>query len=222
MAARALPIEILRGVNLEADELIAGLALAQPKTAKRIVSSDRDFLQLISPTTSVYAPVSKVIIDHANFDEMAPPKTPSGARIVFPRDRYVDYRALSGDPSDTLTGVPGVGALSAAKLVAAAPVDSYFGDAASVRAALGRKSAAVEQAFADGTAREIVERNRVLMDLRQPAECWSRLDELTTRGPWDRSAFESWLDEQKLTTVDRGMFVGAMEGLSKVKRSANG
>jgi len=72
MAAATLPIEIVRGVNVEADELIAGLALAEPETPKRIISNDRDFLQLISPTTSVYAPVTKVVIDEGMVDNATP------------------------------------------------------------------------------------------------------------------------------------------------------
>lgn len=210
-AAKMLPVEVVRGENTEADDLIAGLVQANADAPKRIVSTDRDFLQLIGPATSVYAPVKKLVIDEGNFDEAVAPK---GVTKMFPRQRYLDYRALIGDPSDNLRGVPGMGPLSAAKLLVAAPLDDYFGNAPTVRAALGRRSDAVELAFTDGSAREVVERNRTLMDLRRPAPCWDELDALTTRGAWDRPAFEAWLAEQRFSAVDEPALYAQLEALA--------
>jgi 5'-3' exonuclease len=215
MCASMLPFEVLRDENTEADDLIAGLVHHNPDIDKRIVSTDRDFLQLIGPTTTVYAPVKKLVIDERNFDEAAMPKTSSGDIVPFPRERFLDYRALTGDPSDNLPGVPGIGPLSAAKMLAASPLDPYFGDAVAVRTALGRKSALAEAAFADGSAEAIVGRNRTLMDLRLAAPCWTDLPSYTTTGRWDRAAFEAWLEEQKITSVDRAQLVARIESLAK-------
>ena len=214
MCAAMLPVEVLRGENTEADDLIAGLAHHNPELEKRVVSTDRDFLQLVGPKTSVYAPVKKIVIGEDNFDAEAMPKTSAGEIVAFPRGRFLDYRALTGDPSDNLPGVLGIGPLSAAKLLAAATLDAYFGKPDAVRAALGRKSAAVEAAFADGSAQAIVERNRTLMDLRLGAPCWDDLPSYTTRGRWDRPAFEAWLDEQRITSVERAPLIERMETLS--------
>jgi DNA polymerase-1 len=214
MATAMLPINVLRMKNTEADDLIAGLVAKHPGIAKRIVSGDRDFLQLIGPKTTIYSPIKKVVVDEGNFFEQTAPKTSSGERIAFPRERFLDYRTLVGDPSDTLAGVAGAGALSAAKLVAAAPLDAYFGDAAAVRAALGRRSEPLERAFADGSAAAVVERNRTLMDLRLPAPCWDVLDAATARGTWDRVAFEAWLREEKLSSVDPAVTIAQMERLA--------
>jgi DNA polymerase-1 len=210
VAARVMPFEIVRGKNTEADDLIAGTVQANKRARKRIVSTDRDFLQLIDATTSVLSPVKKLVIDASNFAEAV---TPAGANAI-PRDRYLDYRALVGDPSDDLPGVPGIGPLSAAKLVERAPLASYFGDAAAVRAALGRKSERVETAFADGAAAEVVARNRALMDLRLPAPCWDELESLTVRGAWDPAAFEAWLGEQRFGSLDAAAVTARMETLA--------
>jgi len=215
MCAAMLPIEVLRGQNTEADDLIAGLVHHNPKVEKRIVSTDRDFLQLIGPKTTVYAPVKKVVIGEENFDAEAMPKTSSGEIVTFPRTRFLDYRALTGDPSDNLPGVLGIGPLSAAKLLAVGDLDGYFGKPHAVRAALGRKSVAVEAAFADGTAEAIVARNRTLMDLRLGAPCWDDLPSYTTSGRWDRPAFEAWLDERKITSVERAPLFERMEALAR-------
>ena len=210
-AARALPIEIVRGVNTEADDLLAGLVHASPGVPKRIVSTDRDFLQLIGPETTVYSPVKKLIIDDANFDEAV---TPSGAPGMCPRDRFLDYRALVGDASDDLPGVPGVGALSAIKLLTAAPLAEYFARPELVARALGRRSERLERAFADGSAAAIVERNRLLMDLRLPAPSWEQLDALTSRGAWDPGAFKAWLEEQRFSSLDQPALLARMEELA--------
>jgi DNA polymerase-1 len=211
-ACAALPVDVVRGKNTEADDLIAGLVQANPDARKRIVSTDRDFLQLIDASTSVYAPVKKLVIDESNFDDCVLPK---GATRVSLRSCYVDYRALTGDTSDDLPGVPGIGPLSAVKLLANGPLDAYFGDAARVRAALGRRSELVERAFAGNAAREIVVRNRTLMDLRLPAPCWDELDALTTRGAWDRPAFQAWFDEQRFSGVDAPALLARLESLAE-------
>jgi 5'-3' exonuclease len=221
-AAPHLPIEIVRGKNTEADDLVAGLVQANPKSRIRIVSTDRDFLQLIGPNLDVYAPVRKLIIDESNLFDVMAPKTSTGKSVLFPRERFLDYRALIGDTSDDLPGVPGVGPLSAAKLLAAAPLDSYFAPdthpvrAPGVRTALERKSDAIERAFADGSAREIVERNRALMDLRRPSPCWDELDKLTARGRWDRDRFGAWFSEQRFAGVDEKQLTARMEELAGV------
>lgn len=214
MAAAMLPVDVLRGANTEADDLIAGLVHANPDLAKRIVSTDRDFLQLIGPSTSVYAPVKRIIIDERNFFDAFGLKAAPGTEAPFPRDRFLDFRALNGDPSDNLPGVPGIGPLSAAKLLALAPLDTYFGHEDAVREALGRKNLAVEMAFGHGNAKEIVERNRALMDLRLPAPCWAELPALTIRGAWDRDRFDGWYTEQKISAVDRDQLFERLEALA--------
>jgi hypothetical protein len=110
--------------------------------------------------------------------------------------------------------VPGVGALSAIALLLRAPADAYVADPALVRPALGRRNERVEQAFADGSAREIIDRNRLLMDLRRPAPCWDELDALTTRGSWDEAALRAWLVEQNLSSVDQPALIARLETLA--------
>jgi DNA polymerase-1 len=215
MAADVLPLEILRGMNVEADDLVAGLVSAHHDAPKRIVSTDRDFYQLIGPSVSVYAPVKKLIVDDSNFDDVAWGKRVGPPRPI-PRERFLDYRAVTGDTSDDLPGVPGVGPGSAQAMLRRAPLDSYFGNARAVQNALGRRSLVIEKAFRDGSAREVVDRNRTLMDLRLPAPCWSELDTLTRRGRWQRDAFERWLDDQRISNVDRKLLMPRMEQLATV------
>lgn len=111
--------EILKKSNLnfiekagyEADDIIATLDLAHdnPNIQNYIYSADFDLLQLISGNTFVIKPSSKeeVIINHeifVNKNSITPSQIP-------------DLKGLSGDPSDNLPGVKGIGPKTATKLL---------------------------------------------------------------------------------------------------------
>jgi DNA polymerase-1 len=213
-AAGALPITVLRGVNTEADDLMAALALQASEASVRVASTDRDFLQLVDDRLSIYAPVKRAVIDVTNFEESVAPRMSDGTPVLFPRERYLDYRALSGDASDNLPGVPGVGAIGAARLMAAGTMETYFEDPGQVSVALGRRNAKLEAAFADGSAREAVERNRGMMDLRLAAAGYPDLSDYRQQGTWDEVAFRAWFKEQRIAGVENEAVVRAMEALA--------
>jgi 5'-3' exonuclease len=201
-AARSLPIEILRGKNTEADDLVAALVLQSKAAVVRICSTDRDFLQLVDERVSVYAPVKRLVIDSANFAEATSPRDSSDRPAFFPRERFLDYRAASGDASDNLPGLPGVGALTAAKLLAYAPLDAYFAKPMLVSTALERRNVKLEGALRTPEAREIVERNRDLMDLRKAALAYPDLAPYTITGTWDEGTFRAWVADQRISGVE--------------------
>src|SRR5690606_37183888 len=116
--------------------------------------------------------------------------------------RFVDFRALVGDTSDDLPGVPGIGTLTAAKLLAAHPLDDYFADPGLVAEALERSNRRVEAAFASEEARQVVERNRALMDLRAAAARYPDLEPYKQRGRWDPNAFRAWLKSLRAARLD--------------------
>jgi len=96
-----LPMHQLSIEKLEADDIIAFLAKQASKTNKKvtIVSSDKDFLQLIDKNVEVYAPVKKKTYNLDNVkDEIG----------VLPQN-YNIVKALLGDNSDGLRGVKGLG-----------------------------------------------------------------------------------------------------------------
>jgi DNA polymerase-1 len=96
--------------GVEADDVIASAAteasvLGLPAV---VYSSDRDFLQLVSEDVTVLPPErSRSIYTAAEvFNRFR----------VYPR-QFVDFKALQGDPSDNLQGVPGIGPKTAAALL---------------------------------------------------------------------------------------------------------
>jgi len=96
-----LPLQQIIIEKLEADDIIAYLAKQASKNNKKvtIVSSDKDFLQLVNNNINVYAPVKKKTFTSSNIlDELK----------VLP-ENYNIVKALLGDNSDNLQGVKGLG-----------------------------------------------------------------------------------------------------------------
>ncbi len=95
----------------EADDVIASLVRLDPARSTRIVSTDRDYLQLVTDQVRLLVTAGR-----------------GGPRLLGPAevlDRYgvhpqqwCDFRALTGDPADHIPGVRGVGAKTAARLLA--------------------------------------------------------------------------------------------------------
>ena len=97
-----LPVQQLVMDKLEADDIMAWIAKkASYSNVKKctIVSSDKDFLQLVDGTIEVYAPVKKKTFTKDNiFEELK----------VLP-ENYNIVKALVGDNSDNLQGIKGLG-----------------------------------------------------------------------------------------------------------------
>ena len=109
----ALGISCLRRDGFEADDLIATLA-ARARGEKRecyILSGDKDLLQLVGGGTYVIHP-PKGAEDFPVLDRDGV----YAARSVYP-EQIVDYLALTGDQSDNVPGVAGVGEKTAVKLL---------------------------------------------------------------------------------------------------------
>jgi len=96
---QVLPISLTYIDYVEADDIIAYLANHYFKKEVTIISSDKDFLQLVNPRIKVWAPTKKKMYDEALVKE---------EYGVIPQN-LVYYRVLTGDKSDNIDGVRGVG-----------------------------------------------------------------------------------------------------------------
>ena len=99
---QCLPITTMAIDHIEADDAIAYIAneiFTEPENRITIVSTDRDFLQLVNKRITVWSPVKKIMY------------TPAVMREEFGLDskNYLLYRALTGDKSDNIPGVNGIG-----------------------------------------------------------------------------------------------------------------
>ncbi len=104
--AEAFGIPILEIPGFEADDLIASLAtkLDHPVV---IVGGDKDLLPLVSEKIILWDPMKDEVIDLQTVKE----------RYGIEPPKLLDVRALAGDPSDNIPGIPGVGEKTALKLV---------------------------------------------------------------------------------------------------------
>lgn len=111
--AAMLGLHILSREGYEADDILGTLARMAEESGDStayLLTGDRDALQLISPRVHVLLAGNNETTD---MDEAA-----FTARYGITPDRFVDVKALMGDTSDNIPGVPGVGEKTALKLIA--------------------------------------------------------------------------------------------------------
>ena len=108
-----LRIPLVHHEDYEADDLIATLAVKARGAGLEavIVTADRDFFQVVQPGITVMFN-RKGISDIVRYDVDAVTE-----RFGLPPEKYLDYVALKGDPSDNIPGVPGVGEKTASQLI---------------------------------------------------------------------------------------------------------
>lgn len=97
--------------GIEADDIIGTIASHHPECEVAILSSDRDLLQIIDPTTSVWL-MKKGISELEKMDEAA-----LYEKFQVTPDQIIDLKGLMGDASDNIPGIPSVGEKTAVKLL---------------------------------------------------------------------------------------------------------
>lgn len=105
----AMGIKIVAHEGYEGDDILGTLS-KKFETETIIVTGDRDSFQLVSPSTRIFW-TRKGVTDIEIYDE---------ARLLsdgFTVPQYIDYKALRGDTSDNIPGIPGVGEKTAKDLL---------------------------------------------------------------------------------------------------------
>lgn len=97
--------------GFEADDIIGTLVAKFPSVDKTILTSDKDLLQLINPTTKVML-MKKGISETLVLDEATLIKQEG----LTPK-QIIDLKGLMGDASDNIPGIPKVGEKTAKKLL---------------------------------------------------------------------------------------------------------
>lgn len=147
-AAEALKIATVELAGYEADDLIATYTrLARERGDHvRIVSSDKDLMQLIGEGVEMYDPMKSRVIGPDQVQE----------KFGVSPDKVLDVLSLMGDASDNIPGVPGIGPKTAAELIAT------FGDLDSILARAGeikqnkRRETLIENADAARMSRRLI------------------------------------------------------------------
>lgn len=112
---QAFGIATFDKAGFEADDLIATLAekfRKEPDVQVMVLTGDRDTLQLVEGEKVVVKMFNKGVSDTTVFDEVA-----VEAKYGLKPGQLIDYKALVGDASDNIKGVPGVGPKTAVELI---------------------------------------------------------------------------------------------------------
>jgi 5'-3' exonuclease len=94
------PVSVVRHATSECDDTLANLIRRSSSAVDWVlVSSDTDFIQLLQEHDNlrIYNPVQKKFVEAPDYP-------------------YVTWKALRGDPTDNIPGVPGIGDKTADKL----------------------------------------------------------------------------------------------------------
>ncbi|MBS3903643.1 MAG: hypothetical protein KGZ30_04720 [Anaplasmataceae bacterium] len=108
-------IAVFEAPGFEADDLIATLAkrFSEEKNLQIIIlTGDLDTLQLVDGKKVIVRVLKKGVSETFDYDEEAVRE-----RYGLKPEQLVDYKALVGDPSDNIKGVPGIGPKTATDLL---------------------------------------------------------------------------------------------------------
>ncbi|MDR0389357.1 MAG: DNA polymerase I, partial [Spirochaetaceae bacterium] len=145
----ALGVPLLRADGYEADDIIATLA-GQCRAEDRqcyILSSDKDLLQLVGKGTYELRPIKGARLDAEGPGAAGLPYDLIGPKEVKAEwgvepERMLDLLSLTGDSSDNVPGVKGVGEKTAIKLMTRyGSLDSIYENIAGIEGSVGKKLA---------------------------------------------------------------------------------
>ena len=186
-ATRAFELPCIEMEGFEADDLIATYARLACEAGgdTTIVSSDKDLMQLVGPTVSMYDPMKDRQINIPEVIE----------KWGVPPEQMIDLQALTGDSIDNVPGVPGIGPKTAAQLL------EMFGDLDTLLARAGeikqqkRRESIIEHAEKARISRELV-RLRDDVPVKEP------LDDLVLQ-PANGPRLISFLKAMEFTSLTR-------------------
>jgi 5'-3' exonuclease len=188
-------------VGLEADDVLgSAAALARRRgVAAALATGDQDAFALVAPTVQVF-----YLVTGSRMQQVSPSWL--RARYGVGPAEYPAFAALRGDASDCLPGVRGIGAVTAARLLAAyGQVEAALADPSGVARLLGPW---VAEALV--TQRATYELNRELMAIREDVA----LDVAACNRPLDGQTVAAVLEERGTGEL-AGRFLGSFALLGR-------
>lgn len=195
----ALGLKVLELEGYEADDILGTVSrMAQENNVMSyVLTGDRDSLQLIGDKTSVLLATNTdtVLFDRDRFFE----------KYGVEPESFVDVKALMGDSSDNIPGVPGIGEKTALKLIAEfGNIDRVYENLEN--AGLGKSAF---QKMTDG--RELAYLSKRLATIERAAPLGLELEALRTNGP-ERSGLLRLLSELEFTSVIKRLGLEIVSG----------
>lgn len=191
-------IKVIQVKGWEADDVIYGIT-KQAEVLRDdeennyvIVSTDEDFLQLVSPTTSVYSPVKQIYYDYYNFENLFGCKP----------ENFISYKILKGDSSDNISGIQGIGEKTGKKLVN--EYNGLIGILHPSNRELLMKSKVTQRIFTEDGLRTI-DRNNKLINIKEFVDYQDIEDDLystiTEQPSVDEKSARAFLMKYQLSSI---------------------
>lgn len=154
-----------------------------------IVTGDRDSLQLVSDSTEVF-------LTQKGVSEIEAYDVKRLAADGFTPDSFIDYKALRGDPSDNIPGIPGVGEKTAKQLI-----DKY-GSLEKLFLHAGEIPGKVGEKICHGRESAFLSRALAKIDTDVPVEC--SLEEIAFKPVFSREV-KRFLGELEIGALSNRM-----------------
>ena len=108
-SVKAFNLPSVELINYEADDLIATYSkqIIEAGAKVTIISSDKDFMQLVSDGVRLYDPMKSKVLGEKEVIE----------KFGVKPNKVIDVQSLAGDSSDNVPGVPGIGIKTASELI---------------------------------------------------------------------------------------------------------
>ena len=184
----AMGIKIVSMQGYEGDDILGTLSKRFDDDCV-IVTGDRDIFQLVSPTTKVFW-TKKGVSDIEVYDV---------DRLLqdgFTVQQFIDYKALRGDTSDNVPGIPGVGEKTAKQLL------EQFGSLENILANADKIPGKLGQNVANNKELALLSKELVTINCNVPVEC--TLDDIAFT-PVYSSAVKQKLAEFEITSLANRM-----------------
>ncbi|MCX6923632.1 MAG: DNA polymerase I [Verrucomicrobia bacterium] len=190
----AFNVPLLIYDGFEADDIIGTLVRTADKDGFQsyMVTSDKDFGQLVTPNTFIYRPSRS----GDGVEIIGLPEIQSRWGVQRP-EQVVDVLALMGDASDNIPGVPGIGEKTAIKLIAQyGTLDNLLAHASELT---GRAKETLQ------TNREQALLSRRLATINCDVPCSVEMDSLRVRPP-NEELLKGLLIEFEFNSIGRRLF----------------
>lgn len=186
-ATRAFNLPCIEMEGFEADDLIATYARMAEAVGGdvTIVSSDKDLMQLVTPAVSMY--------DSMKDKQIGIPEVVE--KWGVPPEKMIDLQALTGDSTDNVPGIPGIGPKTAAQLL------EEFGDLDTLLARAGEIKQVKRRETIIANA-ELARLSRELVTLKTDVPVEMPLDALDLH-PQDGPRLVAFLKAMEFTTLTR-------------------
>jgi DNA polymerase-1 len=185
VSAMGLPLLQVEGV--EADDVIGTLARqATEQGIETVISTgDKDMAQLVSPHVTLVNTMSQTTLNIDGVEE----------KFGVPPGLIIDFLALTGDSSDNIPGIPGVGPKTAARwLKTYGSLDEVIAHAEEIKGKAGESLRTNLQSLA--LARELTAiRCDVALDVEPDSLVIQPADTVALRELYTQLDFRRWLEE---------------------------